>query len=167
MAEDTEPEAKWEGKASAELKGPRAEQVWPLLEDFCNLHKVLPSIDTCYQLEVPKEYGLIRYCAASTSSSSSLGEESIKWAKEKLLSIDPIKRSLSYEVLDNNVGIKSYVAVIKVLPINGDEEQGCQIEWSFVADPIEGWRSEDFFSYIDNSLQCMAKKIDETLQSTE
>lgn len=169
MAEDTQP-ATWEGKATAELKGLRAEQVWPLLEDFCNLHKVLPSIDTCYQLEgVTGEPGVIRHCAVTTASlSNSLEEDSIKWANEKLLSINSIERSLSYEVLDNNVGFKSYVATIKVLPINGgDGEQGCQIEWSFIADPIEGWRSEDLVSYIDSSLQSMARKIEVTLHSTE
>ncbi|KAK2661278.1 hypothetical protein Ddye_007811 [Dipteronia dyeriana] len=52
--------------------------------------------------------------------------------------IDPIQRCLSYEMLDNTSGFKSYVATIKVLPINGDGKIGCKIEWSFVVDPING-----------------------------
>ncbi|CAN6541021.1 unnamed protein product [Malus baccata var. baccata] len=42
-----EKQLKWEGEASAELKGPKAEQVWPLLEDFFGLHKWFPTLTTC------------------------------------------------------------------------------------------------------------------------
>ena len=56
--------------------------------------------------------------------------------------INPIERCISYEIMENNVGFKSYMATIEVLPINGDGQNGCKIEWSFVADPIEGWRLE-------------------------
>jgi len=55
---------------------------------------------------------------------------------------NPIERCISYEIMENNVGFKSYVATIEVLPINGDGQNGYKIEWSFVADQIEGWRFE-------------------------
>ncbi|KAE8056626.1 hypothetical protein FH972_013380 [Carpinus fangiana] len=160
MAAETE--SKWEGKVSAVLANPTAQQVWLLLEDFCNLHKWLPSIDTCYQVDgVPGQPGLIRYCAATVTSSSGGRDDgvTINWAKEKLLAIDPIKRCLSYEVVENNTGIKSYVATMIVLPINDDGGRGCKIEWSFVSDPIEGWRIEDLVSYLESNLQGMAKRM--------
>ena len=163
MAEETL--IKWEGKASAELSTLTAQQVWPFLEDFCNLHKLLPDIDTCYQVDgILGQPGLIRYCASTTTSSSSGNEETIiKWAKEKLLMIDTIKRCLSYEVIDNNIGMKSYVAKFVVSPINDDDgKDGCKIEWSFVSDPIEGLRFEDFLPYIEASLQSMAKKMEDS-----
>ena len=49
-AEECKP--KWEGKASIKLSAITAKQAWPLLEDFCNIHKLLP-IDTCYHTECP------------------------------------------------------------------------------------------------------------------
>ncbi|GLT73373.1 hypothetical protein SLA2020_452370 [Shorea laevis] len=167
---EAETESKWEGKVSAGIAIPTAQQVWPLLEDFCNLHKWLPSLDTCYQVDgIPGQPGLIRYCAATITSSSSGGDETmIKWAKEKLLAIDPIKRCLSYEIIDNNIGIKSYVATILVLPINDDDDgrHGCKIEWAFVSDPIEGWRLDDWISYLEGNFRSMAKKIEDALLST-
>ncbi|KAK7311760.1 hypothetical protein RJT34_10097 [Clitoria ternatea] len=144
-------EPKWEGKVSVEVGGVGAEEAWSVIQDFCNLHKWIP-IDTCYQVEgVLGQPGLIRYCASNVEDATA-----IKWAKEKLLSIDPIQRCLSYEVLDNNVGFKSYVATLKVLPINGGS---CQIEWGFVSDPVEGWSFQDLNDYIHSSLLFMANRI--------
>ncbi|KAJ6743527.1 hypothetical protein OIU85_017468 [Salix viminalis] len=162
MTEETQ--GKWEGKATAELKGPTADQVWPFFEDFCNLQKWFPGVDTCYQVEgEPGQPGLVRYCSSSTISSDRSQEETdqVKWAKEKLVTIDRIERCLSYEILENNVGFKSYVATIKVLPIN----DGCKIEWSYTADPIEGWPVEDFNSYISSSLQFMGQKMEQAALS--
>ncbi|CAN4076638.1 unnamed protein product [Withania somnifera] len=153
----------WEGKSIANLKGPKAEQVWPLLEDFFNFHNWLPTIDTCYQ--VNDKDGIIRYCASSASPPSDGGEEIIKWCHERLLTVDKIGRCLSYEALDNNMGISSYVATFKVLSSEGADESGCQIEWSFVAAPVDGLTLECFLGYVDSSLQVMAEKIEKALES--
>ncbi|KAJ6862514.1 hypothetical protein NC652_039381 [Populus alba x Populus x berolinensis] len=93
------------------------------------------------------KYGVIivyNFGSPSTTIASEGRQEEIKisWAKEKVLVINPIERCISYEIMENNAGFKSYVATIEVLPINGDGQNGCKIEWSFVADPIEGWRLE-------------------------
>ncbi|XVE97592.1 hypothetical protein REPUB_Repub03eG0032700 [Reevesia pubescens] len=63
MAEEKQP--KWEGKATAaKLKGSKAEQIWPFLEEFCNLDKLFPDVDTCYRVEgIPGQPGLVRYYA--------------------------------------------------------------------------------------------------------
>ncbi|KAK0572495.1 hypothetical protein LWI29_032340 [Acer saccharum] len=169
MEEERQP--KWEGKTSVEIASLKPEQAWPCIEDFCNIHKWFPSIDACYQVEgEPGKPGLIRYCATTTQTFSSDGTgdhddqkstttTTTKWAKEKLLMIDPIQRCLSYEVIDSNIGFKSYVATSKVLPIiNGC---GCKIEWSFVADPVEGWSQEGLASVIDHCVQFMAKKMEQ------
>lgn len=67
------------------------------------------------------------------------------WVKEKLIMIDPTKRCLTIEIIDNNMGFKSYVATMEVLPINGpgnDDHDAhaavCKIMWLFVCDPVEG-----------------------------
>ncbi|XP_057434799.1 lachrymatory-factor synthase-like [Lotus japonicus] len=161
MAEESK--LKWEGKAIVELPGTGAEAVWPFLEDFCNLHKCFP-IDTSYQVEgIQGQPGLIRYCASTIKGDDAADETTIKWAKEKLLTIDPVQRCLSYEIVDNNIGFKSYVATLKVVPVNGDDAKlaGCKIEWGFVSDPMEGWSFQDLKSYIESSLQFMANKIDQ------
>lgn len=166
-----ETQGKWEGKATVELKGPTADQVWPFLEDFCNLQKWLPGVDTCYQVEGELgQPGLVRYCSSGTASSDGSHEGKVIWAKEKLIMINPSERCLSYEILENNAGFKSYVATMKAFPINdgdedGDGQHGCKIEWSFIADPIEGWPLEDFNSYINSSLQFMGQKMEQAVLS--
>lgn len=154
MAEESSP--KWEGRACVELAETSAQQVWPLLEDFCNIHKWMP-LDTCYQVEgVPGQPGLIRYCASTIAGEA---ETTVKWAKEKLLALDPLQRCFTYEVVDNNIGLKSYVATIKVLPSETRDKQGCKIEWSFVSDQVEGWGFQDLISHIEFYLHSMANKM--------
>ena len=160
--------SKWEGKTSAELKGPAAEEIWPLLEDFCNIYKWFQSLEISYHVEgVPGQPGLIRYCGHRDHGDEEDDEtaDMVKFsAKEKLLMIDPVRRCLSYEILDNTWGLKSYVATMQVLDLdenhNGQNKRGCRIEWSFVSDPIEGWRYGDYVSYLGSCLQSMAKKME-------
>ncbi|GMN40001.1 hypothetical protein TIFTF001_009240 [Ficus carica] len=106
---------------------------------------------------------MIRYCASTITSQS--GETTIKWAKEKLIEIDPIQRRLSYEIMENNVGFKYWVATMQVFQINGDGEGGCEIKWSFVGDPADGWSYDGLVSYYDSSLQSIAKKMEDALSS--
>ncbi|XP_030452764.1 lachrymatory-factor synthase-like [Syzygium oleosum] len=166
MAEETQP--RWESKLIAELKGPTPGQVWPFLEDFCYLHKLLPTLDMCQQVEgVPGQPGLVRYVASTTFGDGS-DPSKIKWANERLIVMDPNDKCFSYEVLDNNIGLKSYVATIRVMPMNDQDDKmvGCMIEWSFVADPVEGWGGQDMMSFFDFCLQSMAKKIESAIQET-
>lgn len=148
--------AKWEGKAVAGIREAKAEQVWSCLEDFCNLKKWFPYIDTCRRLEgVPGQPGLIRYLASTRTLSSEKTSE-VRWVKERLIMMDPIGKCFSYELVDNNVGFKSFWATIKVFE---GGESGCVVEWWFEAEPIDGWRRDDLVSYIDNRLQFMARNI--------
>ncbi|KAL2544828.1 Polyketide cyclase/dehydrase and lipid transport superfamily protein [Forsythia ovata] len=169
MAIESQP--KWEAKVRKKLNKHKAEEVWPFLEDFCSFNKWLPSIDTCYKVEgVQGRPGLVRYCAATLPPpppDGAGGGETIKWCHEKLLAIDPIKKCLSYEVLDNNMGFQSYKSTMEVLPSmeSGDDQKGCLIEWSFLADPIEGLRFEDMVAYLDSSLQGMIENIERALEN--
>ncbi|GFP82886.1 lachrymatory-factor synthase [Phtheirospermum japonicum] len=165
MASELGNEPKWEGKATAELHKPTADQVWPLLEDFFGLHKWLPSLDTCRQVE--GSVGQLRYCATTLPPPPEGGKGVVKWCHEKLLDIDPIDKWLSYEILDNNMGFKDYKSTIKVLPIKGggDMKSGCMIEWTFLADPVEGLSYEDLVKYFDFSLQGMAQNMERALET--
>ncbi|KAF8035897.1 hypothetical protein BT93_C1808 [Corymbia citriodora subsp. variegata] len=165
MAEE-ETQPKWEGKAIAELKGPTPDQVWPFLEDFCNLHKLLPSVNTCHRVEgVPGQPGLIRHCTFASLDGDS-DPSKLKWANERLLKMDPSDKCFSYEVLNNNMGMNSYVSTVRVMPVSDGDGKivGCMIEWSFVSDPVEGLGPQDLSSYIDFGLQSMATKIESAIQ---
>lgn len=157
MAQEEPIQPKWESRASAELKGSKAQDVWPLVADFCNIDKWFPNLHTCYQVEgVSGQPGLVRYCEMGR-------DETTLWAKEKLLMIDPTNQSITYEVGDNNLGLKSYVATVPVVPINNNN--GCKIEWSYVCNPIEGSSLEEFQSFVEYCLQGIAKKMELALVS--
>ncbi|XP_048436149.1 lachrymatory-factor synthase-like [Pyrus x bretschneideri] len=159
---------KWERKTTAVLKASAAEKVWPLLADFCNLHKIFPKLATCYQVEgVSGQQGLIRYC--ETPPTNPADESTVKWVKEKLLMIDPIKRCISYEIIENNMGFHSYVATMQVVPTNDidqDGAYGCKIDWSVVCEPVDGWRSENLQEFLESNLQLVAKTMEHALLST-
>ncbi|EOA15797.1 hypothetical protein CARUB_v10007152mg [Capsella rubella] len=145
----------WVGKHVAQVNGVTPEKVWSVFADFCNIQEWFPALDTCYRVQgTDGEPGLIRYCASTKTK-----EEGTKWAKERLVKIDHIGRCLSYEILENNVGFGSYVSTVRVTPVDGDD-QVSRIEWSFVADPVDGWKKEDLDSYVDFCLQHMAKKME-------
>ena len=57
-------------------------------------------------------------------------------------------RCLSYELAVNNVGFKSFVVTIKLLPFERTYEgEGSKIVWSFVVNPVEG-----FVCFYDSAL---------------
>ncbi|RZC50221.1 hypothetical protein C5167_018645 [Papaver somniferum] len=175
MVMEITPESKWEGKVQAKLEGPKADQVWIILQDFFNLHKWFPSLTTCYGIEgISGQPGCIRYCAGSSIPASSSingrdGDVTItNWSTERLVDIDSVQRSITYEIVDCNIGFKSYVSTMKVVPYNNgenDEDNGCLIEWSFVVDPIQGWELETLVSKFDSGLQRTASKIEATLNN--
>ncbi|OMO86671.1 Polyketide cyclase/dehydrase [Corchorus olitorius] len=155
-------EQKWQGKATAELKRATGEQIWPLLEEFCNLDQLFPSVDTCYRVEGdPGQPGLVRHCKGPGG-----------WCNEKLLTLDSANFCLTYQALENNVGLNNYVATLKVLPVFDDGKPaaaGCKIELSFVSDPVQlqGMKLEGFISYIDDCVQFMAKKLEDIAAAVE
>lgn len=150
---------KWEGKASEELKGAKAEQIWPFLEDFVGLNKWFPTLTTCVLVKgVSGQPGCVRYCAGFKTPVNN-GDEIVNWTKQKLLAIDKSEMSFSYSIVDGNVGFNSYVSRVKVVP----RGEGCVIEWEYEVERVEGWRSEDLDSFIGLGLQVMAKRMEEAL----
>ncbi|CAN6699426.1 unnamed protein product [Malus baccata var. baccata] len=144
-----EKQLKWEGKASAELKGPKAEQIWPLLEDFFGLHKWFPTLTTCLGVEgTPGVAGCVRFCAGVKTPK-------VNWTKQKLL-----KMTYSYSIIDGNVGFNSYISTIQAVP----KDAGCTIVWKYEVEPVEGWRLEDLDMFIGTGLQVMASRMEASLQ---
>ena len=150
---------KWEGKVSTRLRRARAKQIWSLFKDFFNLHKWFSGLETSYGIYGSNgELGCIRYCLGCSIPSS---DGCAAWSKEKLIAIDEINLSLSYEIVDSNIGFNSYVSTVRVSPAdNGD---GCMIEWSFVVDPVNGLNVEDLVTKYKLGLESMTKKMEEAL----
>lgn len=161
---------KWEGKASAELKWCKAEQVWPLLEDFFGLDKWFPTLSVCLPVEgLSGQVGCVRFCAGfktpvdnDHNKTADEKEMRVNWTKQKLLSIDPTRMAFSYSIVDGNVGFNSYISAVEVVPQGKD---GCRIEWKYEVEPVEGWKPEYLEGFISNGLKVMASRMEETLQA--
>ncbi|OIW08923.1 hypothetical protein TanjilG_05899 [Lupinus angustifolius] len=165
--EDGKQEAKWKGKATTEVNGSKAEQVWPLLEDFFGLDKWFPTLSTCLPLQgISGQPGCIRFCAGFKTPVENNGKQAINWTKQKLLSIDRSNMTFIYSIIDGNVGFHSYVSTVKVLP-NEDASDSCVIEWLYEVEPVEGWRLEDLDFFIGSGLQVMGQRIQVALKVME
>ncbi|KAL3500611.1 hypothetical protein ACH5RR_039704 [Cinchona calisaya] len=167
---------KWEAKVSTRLANASGDQIWPFLEDFFGIHKYFPSLATSYGIHGSNgEINSVRYCEGFSipSQENTNKDLIISWSKEKLIAIDPIEKSLSYEMVDSNIGFNSYISTIKIISKNplipGDEEYDgqrvCVIEWSFSVDPVEGWRLEDLVKKYEVGLQKMAQKMEDVLSN--
>ncbi|KAK1267558.1 Lachrymatory-factor synthase [Acorus gramineus] len=145
MTQGEEPKLEWEGKVTATLTNTTADQAWSLLKDFTNLHKILPTLQTCHLVE---------------------GDGVVIWAKERLIEINPVRRFLRYVIEENKIRFRRYFVRIGAVDGSGGGGGGggCVIEWSYVADPIEGWPKEGFEAYLRTSLEAIARRIEEILQ---
>ncbi|KAG9449133.1 hypothetical protein H6P81_009098 [Aristolochia fimbriata] len=150
----------WTGEATAKVPGVPADKVWAFIDDYANVYKYLPSIDeTTIASGEPGKVGCVRLCKGSPLP----GSEERTFTHEKLVAYDPENYTLSYEVMDNNIGFKDYVATLKVLP----EEDGCCVKWSFVTPPMSGPNSsmEFLMGYLNYSVNHMAGKIAEAAKA--
>lgn len=163
MEQNSEP--KWEGKVSARLKNATADQIWPLYKDFFNFHKWFHSLATCYGVHGANgELGSVRYCAGFSIPSSG-ADNPLSWSTERLTAVDDDARSLSYEIVDSNIGFESYLSTVKIVPQGEEGQDGCVIEWSFTVDPVEGWVLGDLVRKYETGLQRMAQRMEDAVGS--
>ncbi|XP_055819317.1 lachrymatory-factor synthase [Solanum dulcamara] len=163
---------KWEAKVSTRLQKASANQIFSLFKDFFGLNKWFPSLSTCYGIHGENgKVGCIRYCTGFSlppeSGGVATGEAPVSgWSKERLVAIDPIERILSYEMVDCNIGFKSYFSTVRIVPNEVDGQDGCVIEWFITVDPVKGVRLEDLVNKYDVGLQRMAKNMENALTSS-
>ncbi|XP_031488501.1 lachrymatory-factor synthase-like [Nymphaea colorata] len=163
MAEEEQQQveaARHEGKVSATVRGATADQVWPLLADFCNVHRWIPGVSTC-RLEggVAGEPGCVRYCVGKGEPADG-GD--VPWAREKLTVIDHAGRKLRYVVFENNIGWKNYEAALEV--VEGEEGgEGCIIEWCFRMEPVAEGNGCEVVPFVTSALEGMVKTMEEFL----
>ncbi|KAJ9183513.1 hypothetical protein P3X46_007356 [Hevea brasiliensis] len=169
MAIEQNQQPKWEAKVTAKLTNAQPIQIWPLFTDFFNLHKWLPTLQTCYGISGTNgKPGCIRYCSGSSipskGSSSDNYQLPVSWSTERLEAVDNEECSLRYAIVDSNIGFKSYVSTVRIVPVEGG---GCIIEWWFQVDPVEGWVLEDLVSKYEAALLLMAKRMEDHLQASK
>lgn len=163
MEQDSHHHHRWEGKVSARVRNVTKAQAWPLVKDFFNIHKLFPTLVTCYGLHGSNgDPGCIRYCAGFSIPSN--GPESVSWSKERLIAVDDVDFWLKYEIVESNIGYNSYESTMKVLSDNDDESNGCMLEWSFVVDPVQGLELEELVRKYRVAVQVMGQKIEEEIQ---
>ncbi|KAH1033269.1 hypothetical protein J1N35_045443 [Gossypium stocksii] len=166
MKQNSQP--KWEAKVSSKLTKASLDKTWAIYTDFFNFHKWYPTLATCYGIHGTNgELGCIRFCSGFSISSQggdgdSNGGGSEKWSKERLVAVDHSNRSLSYEIVESNIGFNSYVSTVKIVPGGVDDQEGCVIEWSFTVDPVEGWKLDEMKKLYEEGLQGLAKRIDDS-----
>ncbi|KAL9443628.1 hypothetical protein AB3S75_016904 [Citrus x aurantiifolia] len=158
---------KWQGRACEELTGVKAEQIWAFLDDFFGLDKWFPTLTTCIPIQgISGQPGCVRFCAGfktPVDNKDDDHEESVNWTKQKLLAINAEEMTLTYSIVDGNVGFYGYVSTLTVAP----KENGCYIEWKYEVEPVKGWRLEDLDCFISSGLQVMARRMKEALQAYE
>ncbi|CAI9267841.1 unnamed protein product [Lactuca saligna] len=153
--------AKWEGKVSTTVTKASANEIWSLFIDFFNFHNWFPNMSTCYGVHgVNGEVGGVRYCAGfSLPTEDGSAEQNCSWSKERLVAVDRNKMSMSYEMVDCNVGFKSYLSTLKVV---GGGDEGCVIEWLFAVDPVEGLTYDYLLQKYQDGLDQTAKKMEDS-----
>ncbi|KAL2237044.1 lachrymatory-factor synthase [Sesamum indicum] len=151
---------KWEAKVSTRLEKARADQIWPLFEDFFGLHRWFPSLATCHGIHGANgEPGCIRYCSGFGLKREQNANESnpgLSWSKERLVALNRAQMTFTYEMVDCNIGFKSYVSTIKVIPGDG----GAVVEWCISLDPVAGWELRDLVAKYELGLQLMVEKME-------
>ncbi|KAL2525571.1 Polyketide cyclase/dehydrase and lipid transport superfamily protein [Abeliophyllum distichum] len=153
-----EQQTKWKATVSTRLENANADQIWPFFKDFFGLHKWFPGLPTCYGIHGSNgEPGCIRYCAGF--SLPSVDGAAVSWCTERLIEIDHVEMSLSYEIVDCNTGFMSYIASMKIVPA-ADSGGEWSIEWCFEVEPLVGWRLEDLVPKYESGLQLMVKKME-------
>ncbi|XP_022131917.1 lachrymatory-factor synthase [Momordica charantia] len=156
--------AKWEGRVSEALTVASADQIWPMLKDFFNFHKWFPTLATCYGIAGTNgEVGCVRFCSGFSIPSLDGADRVVSWSKERLLAVDDDSRRIRYEIVDSNIGFKSYVATIEIAPGGGDGV----IEWRFAVEPVEGLKLEDLVKKYQEGLRSMVKRMEAALELEE
>ncbi|CAO2826007.1 unnamed protein product [Amaranthus hypochondriacus] len=163
---------KWTGKVSTALLNTTPHQIWPLFKDFFNIHKYFPTLSNSYGVHgINGEVGCIRLCLGSSIPSTESrdgkinGGEVVSWCKERLIAVDEVNMSLSYEIVDSNIGFNSYVSTVRINQSGDDQkDEGCMIEWNFSVDPVEGLRFEELLKKYEVGLQRMVKAMEDSLE---
>nr|CAI9093566.1 OLC1v1029097C1 [Oldenlandia corymbosa var. corymbosa] len=161
MEQETLMKSKWEGNVSTKIEDVNADQIWPLIKDFFGIYKYFPNLQVSYGVQGNNgEVGSIRYCEQVVSPTV------VHWAKEKITAVDPDQRSLTFEIIDGNSGLRSCVATVKVVDPSGehdDQSLGCVLSWTFSFDALEGVKFEDLVKKYQMWIEICAQNMKDSL----
>ncbi|KAL5226735.1 hypothetical protein ABZP36_015000 [Zizania latifolia] len=153
-------EEQWRGAVEAALPGTPACAAWRHVASFFDAHRYLPGIDVCERVDGESDGGdLVPGCVRHVASSAAG-----LWAREELLEADHAARRLRYAVVDSNMGFGRYVATLRVLDVEHEEDGGgggCRIAWAFECDAVrgEGWSEAALVTRLEASVTGMAERV--------
>ncbi|XP_051137286.1 lachrymatory-factor synthase [Andrographis paniculata] len=161
---------KWEATVRAAAEKATAEQLWPLFEDFFGLHKWFPGLQICRGVAGANgEPGCIRYCAgfkgikpqseSSPATAKATATATAAWSKERLRWVDRRRMTLSYEIVDSNIGFTSYVSTVRVTD-GAAGGAAAVVEWSITVDPVAGLELADLAAKYRVGLEAMVKNME-------
>ncbi|KAJ0964803.1 hypothetical protein J5N97_025941 [Dioscorea zingiberensis] len=168
VVEGEEEQKKWHGNITVELPDCiTGDQAWSIIGDFTAVDKWFALVAATELITGdPTQPGCIRRNTGHPNKTQDSSSDPIFWAKEKLVGINMEERSMTYEVIESNMGFNSFFSTIRVLQ-GGDgvgDGGGCRMEWSFEADPLDGWTQPAFLSFLHSGVQDLPKRILEASQ---
>lgn len=94
--------------ASAVINAP-ADEVWSFVRDFNNLNEWLPAVGSS-EIEGGQDAGVVGCVRRLTLQDGGV-------AKERLLVLDDVDRSYTYEFVESPFPVRSYRSTIRVAPV--------------------------------------------------
>ncbi|GAA0167786.1 hypothetical protein LIER_22644 [Lithospermum erythrorhizon] len=131
----------WRGTAKVHISNLTADQVWPFLEDYCNLYSVFPvTVSFCVGGVAKNEPGRRRYLVTVVppANNTNSTETMVRWEQHSLVEMNSIKRFITFEFVDNNENVEMFKSTMHVVKRN----QGCEIKWSYIVTPTLGYTNE-------------------------
>ncbi len=119
------------------IKAP-IEQIWSFVRDFNSLDKFHPAIKLSkIEQGNPKEIGCIRHLTLESG-----------FVREELLLLDDENFTLNYSIIENTLGLKNYIASMKLRKGSYDNETIC--EWSANFDVEAGINKDEMINIVGN-----------------
>lgn len=139
----------WEGIARIYIRNLTADQVWPFVEDYCNIHKVFPVTVSFCVGGVSLQPGQRRYLASVVppSNGNSSGT-TIRWEEQSLVEMNSIKRVMKFEFINNNENVKMFEATMHV----AKRHQGCELTWKYKTTPTVGYTNQVLLAELNGRL---------------
>ncbi|KAG9152416.1 hypothetical protein Leryth_015819 [Lithospermum erythrorhizon] len=139
-----------------------ADQVWPYIEDYCNVYQYSPLDVSFCTTGVPNKPGLIRFFTLMGPPPTGGNSTIVLWEKQQLVSINPKKRTLEFTLLANNRRISHYHPTMQVFR----KGTYSQIYWTYTVELGEIYTRETFHAIIEIAASGMVERIQNLIASS-
>ncbi|KAL3676177.1 hypothetical protein R1sor_026125 [Riccia sorocarpa] len=160
LQDKSEISLKWHGKLKMVINCP-IDKTWDISGDFCNLHRWVDTTESCECVEgEPQKPGCVR--AAYGEGTFPRADGAKTSVREKLLTFDNESRSMSYIMLENNLGLSNYIATFILHDLGAG---AVLVEWSYEVDPHPGSTEQKTADYMTGAYKNVLKKLEALMHS--